>query len=286
MSTAFRKLLEERTPAVLAGAHSGISAKIVEECSFDGIWASSFEISSLFGVPDANLLSFKEIYDIVSSIRSATALPIIVDCDNGYGGPMNVIRTVKDYEALGIEGVCIEDNLFPKRCSFYESNNRGLEDARVFAKKIVAAKEAQCDPNFFVIARTEALIAGLSMEEALRRARMYDDAGADAILVHSKKTTADEVREFAGLWDSKTPLVVVPTKFLSVSCKELGDMGFRIVIFANHGLRASINGMRKSLAKLRETGMQESISDGICPLEDVFKLVGLADFLQKEERYS
>ncbi|MFQ5573990.1 MAG: isocitrate lyase/PEP mutase family protein, partial [Nitrosopumilaceae archaeon] len=165
----FRELLRSKDFLVLAGAHSGLSAKIAERSGFDGIWASSFEMSALFGLPDSNILSFKDTYDLVKGMLYVTDIPVIVDCDNGYGNAVNVIRTVREYDSLGVAGICIEDNTFPKKCSFYNSKKRELESSKDFSNKISAAKDAQIDKSFFVIARTESFIAGLGLEEALSR---------------------------------------------------------------------------------------------------------------------
>ena len=284
-SLFLRKMLETEKYISIIGAHSGISAKIAEESGFDGVWASSFEISTSFCVPDANVLSFKESYEVVKAMKDATNIPIIVDCDTGYGNAMNMIRTVEEYERLGAAGICVEDNLFPKRCSFYDSKARAIEDIDIFSKKIRAAKDAQTSKDFFVIARTEAFIVGLDLNAALTRAHAYEDAGADAILIHSKSQDHKQVETFARNWNSKTPLVVVPTKFPNVSASELADMGFKIIIFANHAMRASIKAMQTALTRLRLSGIQTDILGDIVPLSEIYRLIGLDNFNEKEKKY-
>src|SRR5687768_8592638 len=162
----------------LAGAHNGLSARLAEQAGFEGIWASGFEISTSQAVPDANILTMTETLLVVRSIVQAVKVPVVADCDNGFGNAVNVIHMVRQYEAAGVSAVCVEDNVFPKRCSFYDSVRRELEDPREFAGKLRAAKEAQRTRDFAVVARTEALIAGWGMEEALLRGRAYADAGA------------------------------------------------------------------------------------------------------------
>src|SRR6476620_7380111 len=166
-----------------AGAHDALSAKLAEEAGFDAIWASGFGISAVQAVPDANILTLTETLDAVRRIVDAVGIPVIADCDNGYGNAINVMRTAAEFERAGAAGICIEDNEFPKRCSFYAGVRRDLVAPEEHARKIEAATAARRRPNFSVIARTEALIAGLGMEEALRRATAYADAGADAVLV-------------------------------------------------------------------------------------------------------
>src|SRR5438477_6750830 len=183
---SFRKLLNRPETVVLAGAHNALSAKLVEQAGFEAIWASGFEISAAWGVPDASTLTMTENLDVVKQISDAVSIPVIADGDTGYGNAINVMRTVEAYEQAGIAGISLEDNIFPKRCSFYTGVQRELVSIEEHAGKIRAAKAAQKNPDFTVIARSEALIAGLGMEAAILRAGAYAQAGAGAILVHSK----------------------------------------------------------------------------------------------------
>src|SRR4029077_16272193 len=186
MGESRRLLLRGQGIVLVAGAHDALSAKLAEEAGFDAIWASGFGISAVQAVPDANILTLTETLEAVRRIVDAVGIPVIADCDNGYGNAINVIRTIGEFERAGAAGVCIEDNDFPKRCSFYAGVRRDLVAIEEHARKIEAATAARSARAFFVTARTEALIAGLGMEEALRRARAYAAAGADAVLVHSK----------------------------------------------------------------------------------------------------
>jgi phosphoenolpyruvate phosphomutase len=282
-TTLLRRRLAEPRPVLVGGAHNGLSGKLVEEAGFDAIWASGFEISASYGVPDANILTMAENLEAARQINVVARIPVIADCDTGYGNAVNVIRTVQEYESAGIAAICIEDNVFPKRCSFYSSVKRELVSAEEHAGKIRAAKSAQRDPDFVVIARTEALIAGWGMEEALRRATAYADAGADAILIHSKESKPDEILEFASKWKRGVPLVAVPTTYKSTSAATLAEAGYRIVIYANHGLRAGIRAAQAALKTICESGRADSADDRIVPLEEVYRLVGVPE-LQKDEK--
>ena len=193
----FRELMARPGPIVIIGAHNGLSGRIGEEAGFDGLWASGFEISASYAVPDANILTMAENLAVAKMMNDATQVPVIADCDNGYGNAINVIRAIEEYERAGIAGICMEDNIFPKRCSFYAGVKRELSPVEEHAGKVRAAKATQRDRDFVVIARTEALIAGWGMEEALHRGRAYADAGADMVLIHSKSKTPDEVLTFA-----------------------------------------------------------------------------------------
>ena len=287
----FRETLKKTGVVTLAGAHNALSAKLVERAGFEAIWASGFEISAARGVPDASLLTMTESLEVVKQISEAVSIPVIADADNGYGNAINVMRTVEEYEQAGIAGICIEDNIFPKRCSFYTGVQRELVPVQEHAGKVRAAKAAQKDPDFVVIARTEALIAEMGMPEALQRARAYAQAGADAVLVHTKASTFRELQTFARLWfetaeEAQTcPLVVVPTTFPSVTTEELAGAGFKVVIFANHAIRASIRAMGEALNTLRREGTIQSVSDRIVPLEEVYDLMGLQQLKEREKAF-
>ena len=280
-----RARLERSGPLLVAGAHNPLSARLVEEADFDAVWASGFEISASQCVPDANILTFSENLAIARNIAMAVHIPVIADCDSGYGNSVNVIRTVREYEAAGVAGICLEDNVFPKRCSFYASSRRELAPIEEHVGKIRAAKTAQRDPDTFIIARTEALIAGWGREEALQRARAYADAGADAVMIHSKSRTFDESREAAALWDRDCPLVVVPTIFNQVTADECAEAGFKIVIYANHGLRAGIHAMQRTLAKLRRCQRPADVEPDLVPLTEVYRLVGVEQMNAQEAEF-
>ncbi|MFQ5777675.1 MAG: isocitrate lyase/phosphoenolpyruvate mutase family protein [Terriglobia bacterium] len=281
----FRQLLARDKPTLLVGAHNGLSAKLIEEAGFDGVWASGFEICAARGMPDASVLSMAEYLEVARQINDATELPVVADCDNGFGNAINVMRLVRLYEKAGIAGISIEDNVFPKRCSFYATVRRELESVDEFVGKIRAAKETQKSPDFVVIARTEAFIAGWGLEEALKRGRAYADAGADLILVHSKLSTPEEIQAFAERWDRPTPLAVVPTIFKQATAQELYQLGCRLVIFANQGLRAAVKAVQVTLAELRQAEFPAAVDDRIAPLEDIYQLVGVQELKTHEEQF-
>ena len=280
-----RKLLKENKPIVVTGAHNGLSAKLVEEAGFDAVWASGFEISASFAVPDANILTMAENVAVARAMNDACGIPVIADCDNGFGNAINVIRTVQEYEKAGIAGICIEDNIFPKRCSFYAGVKRELAPVEEHAGKVRAAKASQKSPDFVVIARTEALIAGWGMDEALKRARAYADAGADMCLIHSKVDTPFEVLEFAKRWDRETPLVCVPTIYKEATVPQLFEGGYKLMIFANHALRSSIKAMQECLAVLQKAGYTGSVEDRVVPLKEVYRLVGMPQMKDDEKAF-
>lgn len=281
-----RELL--RRPGIIktVGAHDALSAKLIERAGFDAIWASGFGISaSLKCIPDGSFLTMTEQLEITRNIVEAVAIPIIADCDTGFGNALNVLRTVQDYEKAGIAGICIEDNVFPKRCSFYAGVRRELISADEHAGKIRAAKSAQSSPDFVVIARTEALIAGWGQDEALKRAETYADAGADAVLIHSKSKSFDELRAVSQKWSGRVPLVVVPTIFGAVTAEELEKYGFKIVIFANQVLRTAVKAMRDTLDVLKRDNRAEAVTERMVTLQEVYDLVGVTKMEEDERKF-
>jgi phosphoenolpyruvate phosphomutase len=206
-ASKFRALLESDDLEFILEAHSGMSAHIVEEAGFKGIWASGLAISAALGVRDNNEASWTQVLEVLEYMSDASSIPILVDADTGYGNFNNVRRLVKKLEQRDIAAMCIEDKLFPKTNSFIGGEQQPLADVAEFAGKIRAAKDSQSNPDFSVVARVEALIAGWGRDEALRRAEAYRDAGADAVLIHSKQSTADQVVDFMSAWEGGCPVV-------------------------------------------------------------------------------
>jgi len=174
----------------LMEAHDGLSAKIVEETGFKGIWASGLSMSAALGVRDNNEASWTQILEVLEFMSDATTIPILVDGDTGWGNFNNMRRAVMKLCQRGVAGICIEDKIFPKTNSFI-GEGQPLADIDEFCGKIKAGKDSQTDPDFVIIARIEALISGWGMDEALKRAEAYHGAGADAVLIHSKRSCVD-----------------------------------------------------------------------------------------------
>lgn len=278
-------LADPKKTIVITGAHNGLSAKLVEEAGFDGVWASGFEIATSHAVPDANILTMDDTLRAAKDMNDAVGIPVVADCDNGFGNAINVIRTVQEFERAGIAAICIEDNQFPKRCSFYSGVKRELESVEEFAGKIRAATQARKDPDFVVIARTEAVIAGWGVDEALTRANAYADAGADMVVIHSKSPDPGEIAEFARRWQRPVPLIAIPTIYKDTSVDDLSKMGFKLVIFANHAIRSSIKAMRETLATLRQSNVAASVEDRVVPLTDVYQVVSLSIMKEQEAAF-
>jgi phosphoenolpyruvate phosphomutase len=248
-----------------------LSAKLVEEARFGAIWASGLEISASYGLPDTGIVTMTEFLEAAAQMDFVTNIPIIADCDAGYGDECNVKHLVKRYERQHIAAVCIEDKVYPKINSFMEGPQT-LESIERFVRKIRAAKSAQQSPDFVVIARTEAFIAGQGLDVALTRAYAYAEAGADIILVHSKAKTATEIAQFMKHWTVPIPIAVVPTTYASTTTQELLDLGVKVVIYANQGMRASIKAMQTIFSDIAQSGHASGCEDLMVSVQEIFAL--------------
>lgn len=280
----FRDLLCAPGLSFLMEAHDGLSARIVEESGFDGIWASGLTISAALGVRDNNEASWTQVLEVLDFMADATSVPIMLDGDTGYGNFNNFRRLVRKLCQRGIAAVCIEDKIFPKTNSFI-GRAQPLAGIEEFCGKIKAGKDSQIDDDFSIVARIEALIAGWGLDEALRRAEAYHAAGADGVLIHSKRQVPDEIQEFARAWGDRCPLVVVPTTYYRAPTAAFREAGISMVIWANHNLRASIAAMRAASRRVFEEQSVLGIEGEIAGVHDVFELVGDAELAAAERRY-
>jgi phosphoenolpyruvate phosphomutase len=284
-TTLFRKLLASPSLEFICEAHNGLSAKIVEEAGFKGIWASGLSISAQLGVRDSNEASWTQVLEVLEFMADAAALPILLDGDTGYGNFNNMRRLVRKLEQRGAAGVCIEDKLFPKTNSFVKGTAQPLADMDEFCGKIKAGKDAQTDGDFSIIARVEAFIAGWGLKEALRRAEAYRKAGADGILIHSALSVPDEVLAFKKEWGDRLPVVIVPTKYYATPTDVYRDHGFSVVIWANHLLRSAITAMQRTAAELFKEENLLSIEDKVAPVKEIFRLQGMDELDTAEKLY-
>jgi phosphoenolpyruvate phosphomutase len=282
-SDILRKDLESKSILKVGGAFDAMSAKLVEINDFDAIWAGSFAISATHALPDASILTMTEFLYSASNMEAACNIPIIADCDTGFGGPSNVSHMVKKYEKSGIAAICIEDKTFPKKNSFLENSKQELLSEKEFVAKIIAAKEAKENPNFMLIARTEALISGMGIKEAIKRANAYEKAGADAILIHSKQNTPDEIFEFSESWGGTLPLVVVPTSFPTVKLDELISHRIKMIIYANQTLRVTHAVISKLLKQLKNSASISDVSEDMSSMKEIFQLQETYKIKKQEE---
>ena len=286
--TRLRAALVAAEPLVVVGAHDAMSASLIERAGFHAVWVSGFGVSTMtHAVPDMNLITMTEALAASVRIDDATTLPVIADCDNGFGGLLNVVRTVREYERAGISAICIEDNLFPKRNSLFAGETlRELIPIAEQARRLREAKRAQETDDFVLIARVEALIAGHGIEAACQRADAYAEAGADAILIHSRDKSLAQIRGFLDAWKEygrSVPLVAVPTLFPDFTAEELHLLGFQVVIWANQLMRASVQAMENTLEILRAARKVAAADGSIATVPHLFDLVETKQAIALEE---
>ena len=282
-SDMLHELIESKSILRVGGAFDAMSGKLVEINGFDAIWTGSFAISATHALPDASILTMTEFLNVSANIVDSCEIPVIADCDTGFGGPSNVRHTVKKFEGAGIAAICMEDKTFPKQNSLLQNGTHQLISEKEFVAKILAAKEAKRNKNFTIIARTEALIAGLGMNEALKRADAYQDAGADAILIHSKSSTPDEILEFSESWKGNIPLVVVPTTYPTIKIDELIKNKFKMIIYANQTLRASYSAMNNTLKQIKNGQKITDVKQEMSSMEDIFELQQMYEIKNQEK---
>jgi phosphoenolpyruvate phosphomutase len=281
----FREMLDSSELEFLMEAHDGLSAKIVEEAGFKGIWASGLCMSAALGVRDNNEASWTQVLEVLEFMSDATTIPIMVDADTGYGNFNNVRRLVHKLEQRNVAAMCIEDKLFPKTNSFISGETQPMAEVAEFVGKIKAAKDTQEDPDFCVVARTESFIVGRGLSEALRRAEAYHQAGADAILMHSKISTADQVLSFMKEWQDTCPVVIVPTMYYSTPTEVFAEAGVSMVIWANHLLRSAITAMQGTAATLYREQTLMAIEHEIASVKEIFRLQNADELKEAEQTY-
>jgi phosphoenolpyruvate phosphomutase len=284
-TTRLRRLITDPQLSFLMEAHNGLSAKIVAEAGFEGIWASGLSISASLGVRDRNEASWTQVLEVAEFMADATTIPILLDGDTGYGNFNSVRRLVKKLEQRGIAGVCIEDKVFPKTNSFVRCRTQPLADIDEFAGRIKAGGDARSDDDFVLIARVEAFVAGRGLAEALRRAEAYRVAGADAILIHSALPSPAQVLAFKREWGDRAPVVIIPTRYHRTPTQVFRDHRFSTVIWANHLMRASLAAMRRTAGRIHEDQSLHGVEDVVAPLADVFELQGEPELEAAERRY-
>ncbi|NJD30030.1 MAG: phosphoenolpyruvate phosphomutase [Chloroflexi bacterium] len=284
---ALREAMASDRGALAIGAHDALTGLLAGRYGFDAVWVSGLAVATtVHALPDINLTTHTETLEAAVRIDRATELPVIADCDNGFGALNNVVRTVREFDAAGIAAVSIEDNLFPKRNSLMGSDTRReLIPLAEQARRLRAAKGAQPSTDFMVIARVESLIAGEGVEMACRRADAYVEAGVDAILIHSRDKTLAEIEGFLASWSGlgSVPLVAVPTLFPTFTREQLREKGFNLVILANQPMRAAVKAVEETLATLASERRASAVDPHIATVEHLFDLVGTREAIAAED---
>ena len=280
-----RALLDSGQTIVAPGAFDPLSARLVEEAGFPAVYMTGFGTSAaLIGRPDVGLLTMTEMAGNAGRIAACVDIPVIADADTGYGNPLNVIRTVGAYEAAGVAGIHIEDQVAPKKCGHMEGKQ--VIPAEEMAQKVRAAVEARAQPEFVIIARTDArAVEGL--DRALERGRMYREAGADALFIEaltSEDEAGEAIRAFPGVpllfnWaqGGKTP---------PISLDRLRELGYRIVIFPISTLLAATGAMRRILHEIAQAGTPAAAAHEMPTFAEFVDFIGLPQVREAERRYA
>jgi phosphoenolpyruvate phosphomutase len=251
--------------AVGVGVHDGLTARLAERAGLDFVWLGSLEVSSSFGLPDTNLITSVEMAGIVRAVRAACRLPVYVDGDNGYGSDDTAVRAARLFGAAGAAGMCIEDNAFPKRNSLEVGGDRALLKPADFADRL--AKVCKARTGMSVIARTEALVAGRGVDDAVRRLRTYAETGVDGLFVQANAACRDQLVPVLERLRGTAPFVLAPTALPEMSVDDFGRLGAAAVIFANVVVRTLATALPRTLATLRQTGRLADVADAMTDAE-------------------
>ena len=285
-ATRLRERIRRGDLLVGVGARDALEARLIENAGFDFVWASGFAISASYALPDASILSMTELLEATRSMCGRVNIPIVADCDTGFGNANNVIYAVDEFGKAGAAAISIEDKKFPKDTSLLPGGRQELVSIEEFSGKVLAAVDARQGSGLVIIARTEALIAGWGVEEALSRAHHYAEAGADCILVHSKSNPPDEVVEFVERWDGSAPLVIVPTSYPTLTERDVRRLGkIKLVIYANQVLRAGVKAQEELLSEIKRAGGIDTIDDWMVPVSRIFELQGVTRMKDNEAKY-
>jgi 2,3-dimethylmalate lyase len=279
-----RELLAAPGPLVAPGAYDALSARLVEQAGFDVVYMTGFgTTASLIGRPDVGLLSAAEMVDNATRIAAAVDVPVIADADTGYGNAINVLRTVRAYEQAGVAGIHLEDQVMPKKCGHL--SGKQVIDADEMAGKVRAAAAARRDPDFVLIARTDAA-AVHGVDEAIRRGRLYAQAGADALFVEAP-TSEDDLARIAGELRGVAPLVfnwAEGGRTPPLPLARIGELGFSLVLFPIGTLLAATAGIRRLLAGLKTEGVPPLA--GLPSFGEFTDLIGLPEVQALEQRFA
>lgn len=255
---------------LLPGAHDALTAKLIEAAGFDAVYATGAGAAAVRGLPDIGLLTMSEMASNAGTIAQATSLPVLADADTGYGGVMNVMRTVEAYERAGVGGIHIEDQSFPKRCGHLEG--KSLVAVEEMEGRIRAALEAKRDQAFVIVARVDAR-GPQGLEEAIRRGQAYSKAGADAVFPEALENE-EEFGRYAEEVDA--PLIANITEFGKspiLTAKELSSMGYSAVLFPISALRVAMHSVGKFLAELKAKGTQAGALDKMAKREELNEIL-------------
>ncbi len=283
MTKRLRELLARPKVLMAPGAADALTARLIAKHGFEAIYMTGAGTTAVrLGMPDVGLLTMNEMVDNARSIADASQLPLIADADTGYGGPVNVQRTVRAYERAGVAGIHIEDQQWPKRCGHLAG--KSLIPAEEMAAKIRAGIDAKLDPDFVLIARTDAL-AVEGFERAMERCRLYEEAGADMIFLEAP-SKMEHLAAIPKAFRKPTLYNMASsgkTPFLPAD--EIQKLGFKVIIYPNFALLSAITAINKTLTEIKTKGTPAGIVHDIASFQDFFNLVGMKEVQDAEAKY-
>ena len=279
-----KSLAEARRGVLLPGAFNALSAKVIEDLGFEAIYVTGAGVTNMwFGMPDQGFMGLHEIADHTARIRDAVSLPLIVDADTGFGNALNVRHTVRVLERAGADCIQLEDQVAPKRCGHF--SGKEVISTEEAVSKIKAAVDARIDPDFLIMARTDAC-ATQGFEAAIERAQKFAEAGADILFVEAV-TTAEQIRALPQrLAKPQLMNMVIGGRTPIFGAEELGGLGYGIVLYANAALQGAVAGMQKALTVLRETKRIDEDPALVTPFAERQRLVGKPAWDALEKRYT
>ena len=282
-TSRLRALLQAKGLITAPGASTPLLAHLVELAGFDVVYATGAGVANMnFGVPDIGLVTMSESLEIMKRINDAVSVPVIADIDNGFGNPLMVYRTVKEYTACGIAALQLEDQQLPKRCGHFEG--KAIIPKEEMLGKIKAAKDAMLDPETVLIARTDA-IAVNGFDDAIDRAQAYLEAGADMLFIEAPTTREELAKIPAAIRAPHVANMVEGGKTPCLPGAELEALGFKMVLYANAPLKAAIRGAKDLLARLKAEGTTNGADGLMISMKERNELTKLRDFNEMERRY-
>ena len=278
-----KQRLELPQPLLVPACYDMVSAKVVEHCGFEAVYLSGFGHSaSHLGLPDAGLISFSEMLERLHHLVRSVNIPVLADADTGFGGVVNVRRTVEEYEAAGAQAIQLEDQLIPKKCG--HTAGKQLIEASEMAQKLEAAVAARRSDRFLVIARTDA-IAVTGLDDALRRGQLYQQAGADIIFIEAP-TTVDQIKRIGASFHKPLMINLVERgKTPLLPLEQLQALGYKVIAYALTTLMASVRAMERTLSKLKAQASPEEYLDDLASFEELDRLLGFPEWRQWENRF-
>lgn len=285
-ATRFRELIERAEILPAMGGYDALSAALIEQAGGEVVYMSGSSVStSTHGAPDVGLTTMTEMVDRARQMVNAVDVPVFCDADTGYGNPLNVVRTVEEYESAGVAGIHLEDQTFPKKCGHFDEKR--LVPVEKMAQKIRAATDARRDDDFVVIARTDAR-AVTGFEDAVERSHEYVDAGADVLFFEAPRSE-DELRRVAEIFDGSVPLLANMTeggKTPLHTAAEFERFGYDVVLYPATGFKAAAKALRDVYREIAETGTQRGVMDDLVTWEGRNEITGLDDAVALERRYA